>query len=267
MTYIGLVLNRRGFDRAATGRLPGSQLCARRERCVLGTEPGNDHQAGDRGARRHRGRRSGSRNPLQRDDQRGLRLSVPGRGESPNACTGSIAHCAELGLFEIGIADTIGVAAPGEVAEMFAEAARLAPGRPASRAFPQHPEYRHRQRLRRGRGRSARARCQHRGNRRLPVRAGGDRKHTVRGSRLHVAPPRDRDRNRHRRAHRDRPLDRDPARPRRTRDGEPRGQFPAGRADGRRVHDARAPGDARRRTRGLVGLLREDRRPARRARP
>ena len=46
----------------------------------------------------------------------------------PERVHGLIAHCAGLGLFEIGIADTIGVAAPGEVAEMFAEAARLAPG-------------------------------------------------------------------------------------------------------------------------------------------
>ena len=45
----------------------------------------------------------------------------------PERVHGLIAHCAGLGLFEIGIADTIGVAAPGEVAEMFAEAARLAP--------------------------------------------------------------------------------------------------------------------------------------------
>ena len=126
VTYIGLVLNRRGFDRAADAgckevnyALVASDAFSERNQGTTieqGIQVLDDIAAAARDA--------------------GIRCSAtisaafgcPFQGEvGPERVHGLIAHCASLGLFEIGIADTIGVAAPGEVAEMFAEAARLAP--------------------------------------------------------------------------------------------------------------------------------------------
>ena len=126
VTYIGLVLNRRGFDRAADAgckevnyALVASDAFSERNQGTTieqGIQVLDDIAAAARDA--------------------GIRCSAtisaafgcPFQGEvRPERVHGLIAHCASLGLFEIGIADTIGVAAPGEVAEMFAEAARLAP--------------------------------------------------------------------------------------------------------------------------------------------
>ena len=126
VTYIGLVLNRRGFDRAADAgckevnyALVASDAFSERNQGTTieqGIQVLDDIAAAARDA--------------------GVRCSAtisaafgcPFQGEvRPERVHGLIAHCASLGLFEIGIADTIGVAAPGEVAEMFAEAARLAP--------------------------------------------------------------------------------------------------------------------------------------------
>ncbi len=126
VTYIGLVLNRRGFDRAADAgckevnyALVASDAFSERNQGTTieqGVQVLDDIAVAARDA--------------------GIRCSAtisaafgcPFQGEvRPERVHGLIAHCASLGLFEIGIADTIGVAAPGEVAEMFAEAARLAP--------------------------------------------------------------------------------------------------------------------------------------------
>ena len=126
VTYIGLVLNRRGFDRAADAgckevnyALVASDAFSERNQGTTieqGIQVLDDIAAAARDA--------------------GIRCSAtisaafgcPFQGEvRPERVHGLIAHCASFGLFEIGIADTIGVAAPGEVAEMFAEAARLAP--------------------------------------------------------------------------------------------------------------------------------------------
>ena len=126
VTYIGLVLNRRGFDRAAEAgckevnyALVASDAFSERNQGTTveqGIEVLEDIAAAARDA--------------------GIRCSAtisaafgcPFQGEvKPGRVHGLIARCAGLGLFEIGIADTIGVAAPGEVAEMFSEAARLAP--------------------------------------------------------------------------------------------------------------------------------------------
>ncbi len=126
VTYIGLVLNRRGFDRAAEAG------CEEVNYAIV---------ASDAFSERNQGTTIEQAVRVLEDiaaaaQAAGIRCSAtisaafgcPFQGAvRPERVHGLIAHCAGLGLFEIGIADTIGVAAPGEVAEMFAAAARLAP--------------------------------------------------------------------------------------------------------------------------------------------
>ncbi|MDE0175714.1 MAG: hydroxymethylglutaryl-CoA lyase [Defluviicoccus sp.] len=126
VTYIGLVLNRRGFDRAAEAgceevnyALVASDAFSERNQGTT-VEQGIEVLDNIVGAARDAGIRCSATISAA--------FGCPFQGEvRPERVHGLIAHCAGLGLFEIGIADTIGVAAPGEVAEMFAEAARLAP--------------------------------------------------------------------------------------------------------------------------------------------
>ena len=126
VTYIGLVLNRRGFDRAAEAgckevnyALVASDAFSERNQGTT-IEQGISVLDDIAAAAREAGIRCSATISAA--------FGCPFQGEvKPERVHGLIAHCAGLGLFEIGIADTIGVAAPGEVAEMFAEAARLAP--------------------------------------------------------------------------------------------------------------------------------------------
>ena len=126
VTYIGLVLNRRGFDRAAQAgcrevnyALVASDAFSERNQGTT-IEQGIEVLDDIAGAAREAGIRCSATISAA--------FGCPFQGVvKPERVHGLIARCAELGLFEIGIADTIGVAAPGEVAEMFAEAARLAP--------------------------------------------------------------------------------------------------------------------------------------------
>ena len=127
VTYIGLVLNRRGFDRAAEAgcrevnyALVASDAFSERNQGTT-IEQGIEVLDDIAGAARDAGIRCSATISAA--------FGCPFQGAvKPERVHGLIAHCAGLGLFEIGIADTIGVAAPGEVAEMFSEAARLAPG-------------------------------------------------------------------------------------------------------------------------------------------
>ena len=126
VTYIGLVLNRRGFDRAAEAG------CREVNYALVASDAFSERNQGttiEQAVRVLEDIAAAAR-------EAGIRCSAtisaafgcPFQGEvRPERVHGLIARCAGLGLFEIGIADTIGVAAPGEVAEMFAEAARLAP--------------------------------------------------------------------------------------------------------------------------------------------
>ena len=126
VTYIGLVLNRRGFDRAAAAG------CTEVNYALVASDAFSERNQGttiEQGMRVLDDIAAAAR-------AAGIRCSAtisaafgcPFQGAvRPDRVHGLIAHCASLGLFEIGVADTIGVAAPGEVAEMFAEAARLAP--------------------------------------------------------------------------------------------------------------------------------------------
>ena len=127
VTYIGLVLNRRGFDRAAEAgcrevnyALVASDAFSERNQGTT-IEQGIEVLDDIAGAARDAGIRCSATISAA--------FGCPFQGVvKPERVHGLIAHCAGLGLFEIGIADTIGVAAPGEVAEMFSEASRLAPG-------------------------------------------------------------------------------------------------------------------------------------------
>ena len=127
VTYIGLVLNRRGFDRAAEAgcrevnyALVASDAFSERNQGTT-IEQGIEVLDDIAGAARDAGIRCSATISAA--------FGCPFQGAvKPERVHGLIARCAGLDLFEIGIADTIGVAAPGEVAEMFSEAARLAPG-------------------------------------------------------------------------------------------------------------------------------------------
>ena len=82
VTYIGLGAEPARFRPRGASRLPGGQLRAGRERCVLRTQPGNHHRAGHPRPRRHRRRRPHRKHPAERDDQRRLRLPFPGPGRA-----------------------------------------------------------------------------------------------------------------------------------------------------------------------------------------
>lgn len=126
VTYIGLVLNRRGFDRAAEACCEEVNYALVASDAFSERNQGTTIEQGMRvlddiaGAARAAGIRCSA------TISAAFGCPFQGRVE-PGRVHGLIAECASLGLFEIGIADTIGVAAPGEVGEMFAEAARLAP--------------------------------------------------------------------------------------------------------------------------------------------
>ncbi len=97
---------------------------------------------------------------------------------------------ATTGVVEVAIADTIGVAVPRDV-DRARRGHACRDRRPAAaRALPQHPQHRLRQRPGSGRGRGDRAGRQPRRDRRLPVRPARHRQHRDRGPRLRAAPHR-----------------------------------------------------------------------------
>ena len=127
VAYIGLVLNRRGFERAVAAgcrevnyALVASDAFSRRNQGMTVEEGIAVFEDIGRAAR-----------------EAGIRFSLtlsaafgcPFQGEvRPERVHELVRHCAGTGAFEIGIADTIGVAVPTQVREMFAEVARIAPG-------------------------------------------------------------------------------------------------------------------------------------------
>lgn len=127
VTYIGLVLNRRGFDRAAAAG------CREVNYALV---------ASDAFSERNQGTTIDQAIAVFEDIARaaqeaGIRISLtlsaafgcPFQGEvRPERVHELVRQCAGMGAFEIGIADTIGVAVPTQVSEMFAEVARIAPG-------------------------------------------------------------------------------------------------------------------------------------------
>ncbi len=118
VTYIGLVLNRRGFDRAAASG------CREVNYALV---------ASDMFSQRNQGTTVEQGVAVFEDIARAarvenIRLSLtisaafgcPFQGEvRPERVLDLVRHCAGLGVFEIGLADTIGVAVPSQVSEMF----------------------------------------------------------------------------------------------------------------------------------------------------
>ena len=127
LTYIGLVLNRRGFERAAAAG------CREVNYALV---------ASDAFSRRNQGTTIEEAIAVFEDiaaaaRAEGIRISLtlsaafgcPFQGEvRPERVHELVRHCAGTGAFEISIADTIGVAVPTQVSEMFAEVGRIAPG-------------------------------------------------------------------------------------------------------------------------------------------
>lgn len=129
VTYIGLVLNRRGFDRAlAAGctevnyALVASDAFSQRNQ---GTTIEQGLAVYDEIAAAAKGE--------------GIRCAVtisaafgcPFQGEvAPERVLGLVEHCARQPTAEIALADTIGVAVPSQVKDLFVETAKRAPGIP-----------------------------------------------------------------------------------------------------------------------------------------
>ena len=127
VTYIGLVLNRRGFDRAAAAgcrevnyALVASDLFSQRNQGTTIEQGVSVFEDVAEAARAE-----------------GIRFSLtvsaafgcPFQGEvRPERVYELVRHCAGFGPFEIGLADTIGVAVPTQVTEMFSEMGRVADG-------------------------------------------------------------------------------------------------------------------------------------------
>ncbi len=126
VTYIGLVLNLRGFERAAAAgceevnyALVASDAFSRRNQGTTVEEGVAVFEDIGRAARR-----AGIRFSLTLS----AAFGCPFQGEvRPERVHELVRHCAGIGAFEIGIADTIGVAVPVQIREMFTEVARIAP--------------------------------------------------------------------------------------------------------------------------------------------
>ena len=129
VTYIGLALNRRGFDRAAAAgctevnyALVASDAFSRRNQGTTleqGLAVYDDIKAAARDA--------GIRCTLTVS----AAFGCPFQGEvRPERVLELIQHCAGPDTHEISLADTIGVAVPTQVRELVAETARLAPDTP-----------------------------------------------------------------------------------------------------------------------------------------
>ena len=127
VTYIGLVLNRRGFDRAAAAG------CREVNYALVASDAFSQRNQGttiDQGIVVFEEIAAAAK-------AEGIRFSLtlsaafgcPFQGEvRPERVHELVRHCARAHPFEIGIADTIGVAVPTQVKEMFTEIARITPG-------------------------------------------------------------------------------------------------------------------------------------------
>jgi hydroxymethylglutaryl-CoA lyase len=135
VSYVGLVLNRTGFDRAAAAG------CDEIGMVVFTTDEFNRRNQGVSCAESIRswcGIAAAARSA-------GIRAQVtisaafgcPFEGEVPVGRVVEIARAvADAAPFEIAIADTIGVGVPGQVGEIFGEVAAALPGMPLRGHFP-----------------------------------------------------------------------------------------------------------------------------------
>ena len=214
--YIGLVLNRRGFERARAAGCTEVGMAIAASETLQPAKSGLQRRRGRRGLARHRqaARAAGIRAQITISTAFGC----PFEGEVPAARVRALAERLAAGEpDEIAVADTIGVAVPTQVTELIGPLRASLPQRETARALPQHAQYRSRQCLRRGRSRRARARRELRRHRRLPVRARRHRQHSHRRSHLHAASHGLRHRRRPAGAARNQPLAAADSRPRRSR--------------------------------------------------
>ena len=183
--YIGLVLNRKGFDRA---REAG---CGEVGMAIAASESFSQRNQGlsvDEGIAAWLDIASAARSA-------GIRAQVtistafgcPFEGEVPVSRVREIAERLAAGSpDEIAVADTIGVAVPTQVTELIAVLRAALPEHETAGAFPQHAQYRPGQCLC---GRAVGCGCAGRQlwrHRWLPVRPRGHRQHSQRGSLLHA---------------------------------------------------------------------------------
>ena len=201
LSYAGLILNRKGLDRAVGAGVDEVNVVV----CVSDTFSGrNQNVTADEAMRM-------AADVVAAARDRGLFTTItlatsfgcPFEGEVDPARVAEFARrCADSGVQELCLADTVGVGAPSQVVDLTARTRDLigdADG--IALPLPQHPQHRLRQRLcgrRRGRGRAGRERRRDRG---LPVRAEGDGQHRHGRPGLHAgtdgSPDRDRPHDAH----------------------------------------------------------------------
>ena len=127
VTYVGLVLNRRGFDRAAAAG------CREVGMVVFTTDEFNRRNQGVPTADSMREWRAIAASAREAGIRAQVTISAafgcPFEGEVPVSRVVDIARAlAAAEPFELAIADTIGVGVPGQVTEVFGRVAEAAPG-------------------------------------------------------------------------------------------------------------------------------------------
>ncbi|MBX3704216.1 MAG: hydroxymethylglutaryl-CoA lyase [Steroidobacteraceae bacterium] len=127
LRYIGLVLNRAGFDRAAAAG------CEEIGMVVFTTDAFNERNQGTTtdGAIRawHEIAAAARTAGIKAQVTISAAFGCPFEGEvAPERVVGIAQQVAEAGPFEIAVADTIGVAVPGQVSEVFGRVAEALPG-------------------------------------------------------------------------------------------------------------------------------------------
>ncbi len=190
--YVGLVLNRKGFERAAAAG------CSEIGMAVMASETFSQRNQGcamddavaawlDIAAR---ARQAGIRAQVTVS----VAFGCPFEGEVPVARVVELARrLAEAEPVEIALADTIGVGVPSQVTELVARVREAVPGVALRCHFHNTRNTGLANAYAAVQAGVSDAGREPRRHRRLPVRAGGDRQHPDRGPRVHAAPLRVRD--------------------------------------------------------------------------
>ena len=204
--YIGLVLNRKGFDRARPRAAP---------RSAWPSPPAKASASATRAAASMRASRPGWTSPRRRASA-GIRAQItistafgcPFEGEVPVQRVRRARRAARPPdcPMKSPWPTPSALRCPRRSPSSSALCVPSLPRRAIARALPQHPQHRSRQCLCRDRGGRSRAGRELRRNRRLSVRARGDRQYSHRRSHLHAASNGHRHRRRSARAARNQPL-------------------------------------------------------------
>ena len=154
VTYIGLVLNERGLDRALAAGVDEINVVVAASETFSRRNQDSRRRSDARRGGRDRRPGGGGRAAGAAWSSRRLRVPVRGRGAAGRRARDRRPRAA-AGTDEIAVADTIGVGVPRQVHELRRGDPRAARRgrRPAARALPQHPEHRVRERAGRRRGR------------------------------------------------------------------------------------------------------------------